>query len=475
MNVLGARLVVAGTRSGAGKTTVACGLMAAFRRRGHQVASAKVGPDFIDPGYHSVATGRPPRNLDPWMCGTELMGPLAARAGDGADLLVVEGVMGLFDGAVDGTPSSTAEVAKRIDAPVVLVVDTSAMGQSIGALVQGFRTWDSAVRVAGVVLNMVGSDNHEKMLRGVLADCGMPVYGVLRRDDRLQWRSRYLGLQPVAEDPAAVRAGLDRLAVAVSSRCDLDGLLRLARSAPRLPVAQPPRPRRLPGGRSPQVAVASGRAFSFSYPDNLEALACAGADVVVFDPCSDEALPAGTDAVLVGGGFPELFADTLADNVPMLRSVAEHHRRGGVIWAECGGLLWLTRSLDGFPMAGVLDADATIGDRRVLGYRSATTTCASPLGPAGTALRGHEFHYSTTEPAGDALVLRGRDGTTTGGFASPRLLASYLHLHLAAYPSVAEAFVSTAARVPSRPVPSRPVPPRPVPSRPAPASLGRGT
>ena len=449
MTALGPRLVVAGTRSGAGKTTVASGLMAAFRQRGWRVASAKVGPDFIDPGYHSVATGRPARNLDPWMCGADLMGPLAARAAQGADVLVVEGVMGLFDGAADGTPSSTAEVAKCLDAPVVLVVDAASTSQSVAAVVHGFRTFDPAVRVAGVVLNLVGSDNHEAMLRAALADYGVPVYGVLRRDDALRWRSRHLGLQPIAEDPARVRQALDRLAATIAGRCDLDGLMRLARCAPPLPTAPLARPRRVVGDHArPRVAVASGPAFSFCYPDNLEALDAAGAEVVTFDPCIDEQLPAGTSAVLAGGGFPELYAEVLAANEPMLRSVADHHLRGGVIWAECGGLLWLTRSLDGSAMAGVVDADATSGDGRVLGYRSATTTRPSPLGPAGTQVRGHEFHYSATDPGGDALVLAGRHGTTTGGFAARHLLASYLHVHLASDPTLAETFVSAAARSP---------------------------
>ena len=446
MIVLGPRLVVAGTHSGVGKTAVATGLMAAFRQRGWQVASAKVGPDFIDPGYHSIATGRPARNLDPWICGADLMGPLAARAGEGADLLVVEGVMGLFDGAADGTPSSTAEVAKRIDAPVVLVVDAASVSHSVAALVHGYRTWDPAVRVAGVILNRVGSDDHEAMLRAALGDSGVPVYGALRRDDSMQWRSRHLGLQPVAEDPGRVRSALDRLAAAIARSCDLEALMRLARSAPPLLTALPPEPRRVVGDRgSPRVAVAAGAAFSFSYPDNLEALGAAGAEVVMFDPCLDEGLPTGTSAVLVGGGFPELYAEALADNLPMLRSMAHHHRRGGVTWAECGGLLWLARSIDGAAMAGVVDTAVTMCGGRVLGYRSATTTCPSPLGPAGTQMRGHEFHYSTTDPGGDALVLTGRHGTTTTGFAAPNLLASYLHVHLAAYPTIAEAFVSAAA------------------------------
>ncbi len=449
MTSLGPRLVVAGTRSGAGKTTVATGLMAAFAQRGRRVASAKVGPDFIDPGYHAVATGRSPRNLDPWMSGADLVGPLAARAGAGADLLIVEGVMGLFDGAADGAPSSTADVAKLLQAPVVLVVDAASTGQSVAAVVHGFRSWDPEVPLAGVICNLVGSDGHERMLRTALADAGVPVYGMLRRDDAMRWRSRHLGLLPVAEDRASVRRSVQRLAGAIVASCDLPGLLDLARSAPSVQTAPLPEPRSVVDtGAAPRVAVASGPAFSFCYPDNLEALRAAGADVVSFDPCGDESLPEGTAAVLVGGGFPEMFAEELAANAPMLAAVSGHHRRGGVVWAECGGLLWLARTLDGSAMAGIVPAAATMGSRLVLGYRSASTTTRSPLGPAGTALRGHEFHYSATEPDGDALVMVGRHGTTPGGFAAPNLLASYLHVHLAAQPAVAEAFVSAAARSP---------------------------
>jgi cobyrinic acid a,c-diamide synthase len=444
LTTLGPRLVVAGTRSGAGKTTVATGLMAALARRGVAVAAGKVGPDFIDPGYHALATGRPGRNLDPWMSGLESIAPLAARASAGAELLVVEGVMGLFDGAADGTPSSTAEVAKRLDAPVVLVVDAASMSQSVAALVHGYRTWDPAVRVAGVILNLVGSDNHEHMLRAALDDAGVAVYGALRRNDALQWRSRHLGLQPVAEDPAGVRSSLDRLAATIEASCDLDGLIRLAATAPPLTTTALPEPRRVGATR---VAVAAGPAFSFCYPDNLEALAVAGAEVVTFDPCADACLPEGTAAVLAGGGFPELFAAELSSNRPMLASLADHCRRGGAVWAECGGLLWLARRLDDWPMAAVIDAEATMGGGRVLGYRSATTTGLCPLGPAGTGLRGHEFHYSSTDPPGDALVMTGRHGVVPGGFAGPSLLASYLHVHLAAAPQLAEAFVATAGRL----------------------------
>lgn len=449
---LGPRLVVAGTHSGVGKTTVATGLMAALRHSGLTVASAKVGPDFIDPGYHSLATGRPGRNLDMWMSGATLIAPLAARAGLGADLLVIEGVMGLFDGAADGTPSSTAELAAHLDAPVLLVVDAASMSQSVAALVDGYSRWDPAIRVAGVVLNRVGSDSHEAMLRLALDD-GPPVLGVLRRDDALAWRSRHLGLRPVAEDPVGVRGSIDRLASIIADRCDLDAVVHLAAAAPRIVCEGLPAPTATTPAR---ISVAAGAAFSFTYPDNLEALEAAGAEITVFDPCEDDRLPPGTQGVIAGGGFPEVFAEALSANQPMLASVRDHCGSGRAVWAECGGLLWLARSLDGLAMAAVIDTTAELTGERTLGYRSARTTTATILGRTGTVLRGHEFHHSVTNPSGDALELQGRTGTTTGGFATGKVLASYLHLHLAATPWLAEAFLrSTVGREPT-PAPAGP-------------------
>jgi cobyrinic acid a,c-diamide synthase len=445
VNVLGPRLVVAGTHSGVGKTTVATGLMAAFRARGVRVASAKVGPDYIDPGYHALATGRPARNLDAWMCGAESIPALAGRAGGGADLLVVEGVMGLFDGASDGTPSSTADVARMLDAPVLLVVDASSMSASVAAIVHGYATLDPTVRLGGVILNRIGSPGHETMLREALDPLGIPVLGALHRDDALTWRDRHLGLVPVVEQPAEVAAALDRLAVLVAAACDLDAIERLARGAPETSVEDPVLPARVGSAR---IAVAAGPAFSFGYPDNLEALDAAGAEIVPFDPQRDAALPAGCDALVAGGGFPEVYAEALAANEPLLADLRARVAGGLVVWAECGGLLWLAASLDGHPMAGVVDAAATMTERLTLGYRTAVTRVPSPLGPAGTPLRGHEFHYSTIDPTGDALDLEGRFGRGEAGFATPRLLASYLHVHLGAAPALAEAFVRAATDQP---------------------------
>ena len=446
MSDLPPRLVVAGTHSGVGKTTVAVGLMAAFRATGLTVGAAKVGPDFIDPGYHSLAVGRPSRNLDIWMCGSDAILPLAGRAGAGCDLLVVEGVMGLFDGAGDGTPSSTAEVAVLLDAPVILVVDASSMSQSVAALVHGFASFDPRIRIAGVILNRVGSPGHETMLREAVEPLGLPVVGVLGRDDRLAWRDRHLGLIPVAEDPDGVRASLELLSTLITKSCDLDAIhtIARARSAP-VTVVAPPTARRIGGAR---IAIAAGPAFSFVYPDNLEALAEAGAELVPFDPCVDEELPHGCVALVAGGGFPEVYSGQLSQNTRLLADVRKRIDEGLVVWAECGGLLWLCRQLDGARMVGAVPTDAVMTQRLTLGYRTAVSQVDSPLGPAGITMRGHEFHYSVTTPAGDAMDLVGRHGRGPGGFAMRNMFASYLHTHLGNRPDLAEGFLRSALRLP---------------------------
>ncbi|HKA83438.1 MAG TPA: cobyrinate a,c-diamide synthase [Acidimicrobiales bacterium] len=439
MSNLAARVMIAGTASGVGKTTVATGLVAALTARGRSVATAKVGPDFIDPGYHSLASGRPPRNLDPWLCGPDAIAPLAARAAAGSDLLVIEGVMGLYDGAVDGTPSSTADVAALLDAPVLLVVDAGAMSASVAALVRGYRDHDPRIELAGVVLNQVGSPGHEQLLREAVAPLGIPVLGALPRDDALRWRDRHLGLVPVAERPAAVRASLDRLAAAIAGGFDLDAVEAVARAARSIEAVPPPTP--LPVGRC-RIAVAAGAAFTFAYQDNVDALEAAGAEVVAFDPLHAAALPPAVDGLIVGGGFPEVHAAALSGNAPLRADAARRIAQGLPVWAECGGLLWLARELDGRPMVGAVPTRARLGDRLVLGYREAQTRAPSPLGPAGTRMRGHEFHYSICQPPGGALRLTSRFGTATDGFATPTLLATYLHHHAGGDPSIVRAFVS---------------------------------
>jgi cobyrinic acid a,c-diamide synthase len=505
------RIVVAAPASGHGKTTVATGLLAAFAARGLAVAGFKVGPDYIDPGYHALASGRPGRNLDPTLVGTDLIGPLFAHGAAGAHLAVIEGVMGLYDGRATpdgsgmpdgsgipvtglggGDPGSTAEVAALLFAPVLLVVDASAQGRSIAALVHGFRGYSTRVRLAGVLLNRVGSQRHEAILRAALEEVGTPVFGVLRRHDAVAAPSRHLGLVPVAERRPEALASVRALAGLVAASVDLDAVLAAARGAPPLAVrpwspaaptpaaptsaapvpagasaasasavgasavgtsttgtsrrgAAPPATR--PGHGRPVIAVAGGPAFSFGYAETVELLEGAGAEVSIVDPLRDEKLPDGTAALVVGGGFPEVYAAELAENAPLRAQVSALAAAGAPIAAECAGLLWLCRSLDGAPMCGVLPADAAMTDRLTLGYRDAVARTGSWLGPAGTRVTGHEFHRTVLTPAAGPAPAwswagTAAEGTVAEGTVAGRVHASYLHLHWAGRPEIARRLVA---------------------------------
>ncbi|MGX1502870.1 UNVERIFIED_CONTAM: cobyrinic acid a,c-diamide synthase [Streptomyces graminofaciens] len=454
-----ARLVIAAPSSGAGKTTVATGLMAAFTAAGLTVSPHKVGPDYIDPGYHALATGRPGRNLDAYLCGTDLVAPLFRHGADGCELAVVEGVMGLYDGAADqGELASTAQVAKLLRAPVVLVVDASSQSRSVAALVHGFASWDPEVRIGGVILNKVATDRHEHLLREALGGSGVPVLGVLRRAAEVATPSRHLGLVPVAERQAEAVDAVASMAEQVRAGCDLDGLLALARSAPPLDArAWTPAFEAGPhsgdavassaavaGSGRPVVAVAGGAAFTFSYAEHVELLRAAGAEVVAFDPLRDEQLPEGTRGIVIGGGFPEVYAPELSANEPLRKAVSELARSGAPVAAECAGLLYLARSLDGKPMCGVLDADARMSGRLTLGYREAVAVSDSPLAAAGTRLRGHEFHRTVLEPGAGPVPAWGmvRPERRVEGFVQHGVHASYLHTHWASRPEVAARFVA---------------------------------
>ncbi|WP_327359390.1 cobyrinate a,c-diamide synthase [Streptomyces sp. NBC_01304] len=477
------RLVIAAPSSGSGKTTVATGLMAAFAEAGLAVSPHKVGPDYIDPGYHALACGRPGRNLDAYLCGPELVAPLFAHGSSGCDLAVVEGVMGLFDGASgQGELASTAQVSKLLRAPVVLVVDASSQSRSVAALVHGFASWDPEVRIGGVILNKVGSDRHEELLREALDSSGVPVLGTLRRLRQVRTPSRHLGLVPVAERQAEAVDAVRALAEQVRQGCDLEALLALARSAPSLDVSPwspgfsptPPLPERLPpaskmssiAGRAdesarpaiedtaPQdfgkgrggeivVALAAGPAFTFSYAEHAEMLTAAGAEVVPFDPLRDEQLPDGTAGLVIGGGFPEVYAPELSANEPLREAVAKLAQSGAPVAAECAGLLYLARSLDGKPMCGVLDADAHMSERLTLGYREAVALSDSVLAQAGTRVRGHEFHRTVLEPGAGSMPAWGlhQPEKRVEGYVQDGVHASYLHTHWAAVPDTARRFV----------------------------------
>jgi cobyrinic acid a,c-diamide synthase len=443
------RVVIAAPASGHGKTTVATGIVKALTERGFTVAPFKVGPDYIDPGYHSLAAGRTGRNLDPYMVGTERIAPLFVHGAAGADIAVVEGVMGLYDGATgEAELASTAQVAKLLDAPVLFVVDAAAQGRSIAALVHGFRSFDPAVRIAGVILNRVGSENHRNILTDALDELGVPVLGALRRDSAVSAPSRHLGLVPVAERRAESLTAVAALGALVDTSVQLDEVYRIARSAPPLEVAawNPAEEIGRRCGARPRIAVASGPAFTFSYAENAELLAAAGAEVCPFDPLHDEALPEHVGGLVIGGGFPEVYAPELAANEALRERVSDFARLGGAIAAECAGLLYLGKSLDGLPMCGVVDAEAVMTDRLTLGYRYAVAASESVLAAAGTRVSGHEFHRTAVSPSAGsppAWHWRRDGGPVTEGFASSRIHASYLHLHWAGAPSIARRLVES--------------------------------
>jgi cobyrinic acid a,c-diamide synthase len=444
------RLVIAGTSSGAGKTTVASGLLAALRRRGLRPTGFKVGPDFIDPSYHALASGRPGRNLDAFLSGPDLIAPLFRHGSAGADVAIVEGVMGLYDGASGrGELASTAHVAKLLRAPVVLVVDAAAMARSVAAIVHGYATFDPEVGVAGVVLNRVGSSGHAELLREALKPLGIPVLGALHRDDAITTPERHLGLVPVAEREPRARTALDALGAAIARDCDLDAILALARRAPDVPGVRW-RPEPAASGPTPaRVAVARGPAFSFHYEENLELLAAAGAELVDVDPLIDEELPARSGALVLAGGFPEAFTAELSANWALRAEVAAFARRGLPVVAECGGLLYLAAELDGLPMCDIVPVAGRMTERLTLGYREAVACSDHPAWPVGTTTRGHEFHYSRVEPAtGEgtpAWRLRARGAERSEGHVFGAVHASYLHTHWATTPAVAARLVAAAA------------------------------
>ena len=444
-------VVIAAPASGSGKTTVATGLIGALRRAGHAVAPFKVGPDFIDPGYHGVAAGRPGRNLDPVLVGERLIGPLYAHGTAGTDIAVVEGVMGLFDGRIGTTApaaGSSAHVAGLLGAPVILVVDARGQSHSIAALLHGFSTFDAATRVGGVILNRVGSARHEQVLRQACEQAGVPVLGAIPRTAELELPTRYLGLVTAVEYGRRAQEAVEAMTVLVARHVDLAGTVAIAGCGsadrpwdPAAALGQAP-------GARVTVAMASGKAFSFGYTEHAELLRAAGADVAEFDPLVD-ALPDGTDAVLLPGGFPEQFTAELSANELVRRQISELAATGAPVHAECAGLIYLASELDGHPMCGVLAGSARFTPRLTLAYRDAVAVADSPLYSAGQRVVGHEFHRTAVTFAENyqpAWVYRGgdanavRDGVVHGG-----VHASYLHTHPAATPGAVARFVTHAA------------------------------
>lgn len=452
------RIVIAGTNSGAGKTTVTLGLMAALRRRHLNVQGFKVGPDYIDPSYHTVLTGRPSRNLDTWMMEPRVVREVFHRGSEGADVSVIEGVMGMYDGKDPLTNTgSTAEVSCLLQAPVLLVVNVASMARSAAAVVLGFQQLDPNVRIVGVIVNRVGSQGHYELVKAAIEQvCRVPVVGYFTKQETLQIPERHLGLIPALER-GEMNALFDALADAVEATVDVEQVLQLARQA--APWKEP-EPTLFVGEKHDPVAtiaVARDRAFNFYYPENLELLEWYGARLVEFRPLAGEPIPEHADGVYIGGGFPEEFAATLSQYAAVKASLRRAVADGMPVFAECGGFMYLTESLtdrqgETHPMAGVVPASVAMQSRlAALGYREVTATRDTLLLPTGERARGHEFHYSTVtyhEPENwpFAYETEGLRGRKLEGYAQANVLAGYTHLHFASNPSIAKRFVAACKR-----------------------------
>lgn len=446
------RLVIAAPMSGSGKTTIVAALIAAFTARGLRVAPFKVGPDYIDPTYHARAARRVCSNLDAWMLPPERVRDLFVYRAQDADLALVEGVMGLFDGfSGNDDAGSTAHIARLLDAPVLLVLDASAMARSAAAIVLGMRDFDSRVRIAGVILNRVGSAKHANIVKEAIeSSSAIPVVGYVTRDDAVNLPERHLGLIPTNE-PGRWNAWLETARAKISSTVNLEQILQLARAAS--PLADVEQIYKF----APQhavIAVARDEAFGFLYEDNLDLLRAAGAEIIFFSPLRDSTLPPGAQALYLAGGFPEIYAAELAANVAMRAKIRLAFYAGMPIYAECGGLMYLTEEIidqqnAAHAMVGILPGRSEMTERLTLGYRTVRAVCDSWLWRAGEVMRGHEFHYSVwqnrrAEITAPYQVLTD-DSPRAEGAQIGNLIASYVHLHFLAQPQIAERFVQAAS------------------------------
>lgn len=441
-------LIIAGTQSGVGKTSVTAGVIGALRGRGLRVAPFKAGPDYLDPTFHSVAAGQACRNLDSWIIPRETIVRSFRRAASRADIAIVEGVMGLFDGrGGEDEAGSTAQLAKFLGLPVILVVDASAMARSAAAMVLGYARLDPEVNVAGVVLNRIAGERHYEAARAAIErQAGVPVLGMLPRDDGLALPERHLGLISAMERDAS--EALARLAAVAAAQIDLEALLGFAAEAP---MPEPEEERPAPAVRVP-IAIARDQAFAFYYEDGLDELRNQGAELIAFSPLTDDRLPAGVRGLYLGGGYPEVFAADLAANRAMHGAIRDHAANGLPIYAECGGHMYLGQSLttaDGavHAMAGLTPLQSTLsGTRLSLGYRSAVALRDGPVARAGDVLRGHEFHLSAAEPLpAETACWEFDQPQRADGFVRDNLWSSYLHLHFGAAPRAATRFIQTCA------------------------------
>ena len=448
-------IVIAGVRSGVGKTTIATGIMGALTRRGLKVQPFKAGPDYIDPSYHKLACGVPSRNLDTWLCEHSTVHELFQRASAGRDVSVVEGVMGVFDGHSSLTEEgSTAQLAKLLGAPVILIADAAKVARSVAAEVLGFQKFDPDLNVAGVILNGVGSDRHLEFCKPQIeATTGIPVLGYLPRKDEFIQPERHLGLIPTVEGTVA-RQWYDSVINQVEATMDVDAILKLAQTAQTPPANPAIYPSEALSART-TIAVAQDKAFNFYYQDSLDLLSAWGAELAPFSPLEDDMLPPGTRGIYLGGGFPELFASQLSKNAPMHAAMLKAVAKGVPVYAECGGLMYLGKSLsdlDGVThaMLGVIPAESAMSQTRLtLGYRKVEACSDGPVLSKGQRVRGHEFHWSTLAqpPAPGESVYKVVDqDNRPDGFHTGNVWASYVHIHLGSRQGLAARFVETCAR-----------------------------
>jgi len=469
------RLVIAGTHSGVGKTTLATGLMAALKKRERPIQGYKVGPDYIDPSYHAAATGMPSRNLDRWLLGEHLSSVFAQSCGE--CWAVIEGVMGLFDG-MNGTAGfgSTADVAKLLQAPIILIVDASSMSRSVAALVHGFNTYDPEVTLQGVILNRVKSSAQEEILREALHDLQIPVLGVLPKEAALQLPERHLGLVPVGES-GLLDGFIDTLSLLVTKHVDLEQIERIMLGAPDLnesifiktnaiiPNEAASSTNTVPIPAKPmaqenkfRLGLALDEAFLFYYQDALDLAKRLNFIIVPFSPLHDVALPPNLDGIFIGGGFPELHLDLLSENLTFLDSLRSYAASGKPIYAECGGYMYLGRSITDFegreiPLAGLIPMKAEMTRRlQGIGYRRGVFREDTFLGPRGTTVQGHEFHYSRVTydqkfpPAYE--LFKGDKSDRIEGYARDNIVGSYLHLHFSGQAELLEYwFTSRSGRI----------------------------
>ncbi|PKM81918.1 MAG: cobyrinic acid a,c-diamide synthase [Firmicutes bacterium HGW-Firmicutes-14] len=465
------RFMIAGTHSGVGKTTITTAVMAALAGEGYRVQPYKVGPDYIDPTYHTIVTGNRSRNLDAWILREETVKRLFTSSAVRSDVAVIEGVMGVFDGSSGtGDNGSSAHIAKLLKCPVVLILDVKSMARSAAAVALGFKNFDPEMNIAGIILNRIGSDRHLRLVREAIEKyCGIPVVGYVRKNANLELPSRHLGLVPTVEG-GELTDMVNSLAGEIREGIDLDCLIDIARSAVHLDVQANEIPEikggsdqgqgqnNISGDPKVRIGIALDEAFSFYYQDGLEVLEQCGAELVPFSPVHDAGLPGDIDGIYIGGGFPEMFIGELAANHGLMRKIKEAGSAGMPVFAECGGLMYLSASIVDFegtryPMVGLVPASCIMEKKLVgMGYVEAESLTENILAPAGKKARGHEFHYSRIEPETADFSWAYRLGrnryreTVMDGYSEGSVLASYVHHHFASDPELAARFIDKCSQ-----------------------------